>query len=152
METAAGETSGSLNLTLSAPAPFPSTVSWAITGGTATVGDDYRISAGTTTIPAGRTRSCTAEQRLDGDLDIETDATIEVTITTPTTGITITRPTGTLTNNDTQTQTLRAWGSKSFGQLGLGDTTNRLAPVQVGTDTNWAAITAGAYHTVALRN
>jgi hypothetical protein len=36
--------------------------------------------------------------------------------------------------------TLWAWGNNSVGQLGLGDTTNRLVPTQVGTDTNWRSV------------
>jgi alpha-tubulin suppressor-like RCC1 family protein len=47
--------------------------------------------------------------------------------------------------------TLWAWGANWSGQLGDGTTTNRLAPVQVGTDTHWASVSAGVVHTVALR-
>ena len=36
--------------------------------------------------------------------------------------------------------TLWAWGSNSAGQLGLGDTTLREVPVQVGTDADWTAV------------
>jgi alpha-tubulin suppressor-like RCC1 family protein len=39
---------------------------------------------------------------------------------------------------------LWAWGNNSQGQLGDGTTTDRLIPVQVGTDKSWASITAGA--------
>ena len=39
--------------------------------------------------------------------------------------------------------TLWAWGRNNFGQLGLGDTTNRSSPVQVGALTNWANPTMG---------
>jgi alpha-tubulin suppressor-like RCC1 family protein len=35
---------------------------------------------------------------------------------------------------------LWTWGSNSFGGLGLGDTTNRSSPVQVGTRTAWANV------------
>ena len=40
---------------------------------------------------------------------------------------------------------LYAWGNNGSGQLGLGDTTQRTSPVQVGTDTDWqeAGVTAG---------
>ena len=34
--------------------------------------------------------------------------------------------------------TLWCWGDNTYGQLGLGDTTDRTIPTQVGTDTNWA--------------
>jgi alpha-tubulin suppressor-like RCC1 family protein len=39
--------------------------------------------------------------------------------------------------------TLWSWGSNQFGQAGLGDTTARSSPVQVGADTNWANIAMG---------
>jgi alpha-tubulin suppressor-like RCC1 family protein len=48
--------------------------------------------------------------------------------------------------------TLWAWGYNYFGQLGLGDTTARLSPVQVGTDNIWVAVAAGAYHSIALKS
>lgn len=36
--------------------------------------------------------------------------------------------------------TLWSWGNNSFGQLGLGDTTNRNSPNQIGADSNWVAV------------
>jgi len=39
--------------------------------------------------------------------------------------------------------TLWCWGSNNLGQLGLGDTTNRSSPVQVGTLTNWSKAAGG---------
>ena len=47
--------------------------------------------------------------------------------------------------------TLWAWGCNEYGQLGDGTTTERLAPEQIGTATNWASFAAGSYHTVAVR-
>jgi alpha-tubulin suppressor-like RCC1 family protein len=52
--------------------------------------------------------------------------------------------------------TLWAWGQNNNGQLGLGDTTGRTSPTQVGTDTNWASvstggITAGGNHSLGVR-
>ena len=47
--------------------------------------------------------------------------------------------------------TLWAWGENAVGQLGLGDTIDRSTPVQVGTDTNWKAVSAGGDHTLALK-
>ena len=39
--------------------------------------------------------------------------------------------------------TLWAWGENSWGCLGLGDTTKRSSPTQVGSLTNWASVSAG---------
>jgi alpha-tubulin suppressor-like RCC1 family protein len=40
--------------------------------------------------------------------------------------------------------TLWAWGNNSFGQLGIGNTTNQSSPVQVGSATNWARVWAAS--------
>jgi alpha-tubulin suppressor-like RCC1 family protein len=37
------------------------------------------------------------------------------------------------------------------GQLGLGDTTDRLVPTQVGTDTDWEYGDVGYFHTLGLK-
>jgi len=47
---------------------------------------------------------------------------------------------------------LWTWGRNHQGQLGLGNTTDRNAPVRVGTDTNWVAVAGGNSHSVALRS
>lgn len=47
--------------------------------------------------------------------------------------------------------TLWGWGLNDFYQVGDGTTTNRNAPVQIGTDTNWSKVAAGSYHSVALK-
>ena len=47
--------------------------------------------------------------------------------------------------------TLWAWGFNGSGQLGDGTTTNRNAPVQIGTDTNWKFVTAGGNHSLAIK-
>jgi len=47
--------------------------------------------------------------------------------------------------------TLWAWGNNSYGQLGLGDTTQRTSPTQVGTGTNWASVSAGGFHALAVK-
>jgi alpha-tubulin suppressor-like RCC1 family protein len=48
--------------------------------------------------------------------------------------------------------TLWAWGDNSAGQLGLGETTTTVCvPTEVGSADDWASITCGARHTVALK-
>lgn len=48
--------------------------------------------------------------------------------------------------------TVWAWGWNGSGQLGLGDTTQRLVPVQIPTFTNVVAIAAGTSHSVAVKS
>ena len=46
-----------------------------------------------------------------------------------------------------------AWGINSFGRLGDGTATSRQSPVSVvGGFTNWVQISAGRYHTAAIRS
>jgi alpha-tubulin suppressor-like RCC1 family protein len=46
---------------------------------------------------------------------------------------------------------LYAWGRNADGQLGLGDTTNRSSPVQVGSLTDWKTVVGGFDHTLVLK-
>lgn len=47
--------------------------------------------------------------------------------------------------------TLWMWGQNNNGQLGLGNTTNRSSPVQVGSLTNWRSVSVGSLHTMAIK-
>jgi alpha-tubulin suppressor-like RCC1 family protein len=47
--------------------------------------------------------------------------------------------------------TLWAWGQNNHGQLGLGDTVTRKVHTQVGTDTDWAFISAASFAAGAIK-
>lgn len=47
--------------------------------------------------------------------------------------------------------TIVNWGSNFFNSLGDGGTANNPNPTQVGVDSDWLGITAGAYHTLARK-
>ena len=47
--------------------------------------------------------------------------------------------------------TLWTWGWNIYGELGLGDATDRSSPVQVGALTTWSSVANGSYHTTALK-
>ena len=51
----------------------------------------------------------------------------------------------------TSNGTLWALGYNSYGQLGLGNTTNRSLIVQIGNLSNWSKVNAGTYNTTALK-
>jgi alpha-tubulin suppressor-like RCC1 family protein len=49
--------------------------------------------------------------------------------------------------------TLWSWGSNSnYGELGIEDRVDRSSPTQVGTLANWLKVSAGASHTLAIKN
>ena len=45
-----------------------------------------------------------------------------------------------------------SWGYNNWGQLGLGDTTNRSSPTQVGSDTNWTTLAVGTSMVTAKKS
>lgn len=47
--------------------------------------------------------------------------------------------------------TMWMWGDNTYGQLGIGNTTNNWIPIQVGTASNWKDISCGEGHSVALK-
>ena len=46
---------------------------------------------------------------------------------------------------------LFACGYNAYDQLGLGDTTSRNVPTQVGTATDWSSVAGGYHHSLALK-
>ncbi len=48
--------------------------------------------------------------------------------------------------------TVKSWGYNYYGELGLGDTLDRLSPVQVSGLAGITAVDAGQYHSIALKN
>ncbi|HQF79165.1 MAG TPA: chromosome condensation regulator RCC1, partial [Spirochaetota bacterium] len=49
--------------------------------------------------------------------------------------------------------TLWTWGNNGFGQLGDGTTgSNKSSPVQIGSSTDWASVSCGISHTVAIKS
>ncbi len=47
---------------------------------------------------------------------------------------------------------LWAWGSNIYGQLGDGTNVNiKYSPIQIGSASNWQSVTAGYYHTLAIK-
>ena len=49
-----------------------------------------------------------------------------------------------------QNGTLWSWGYNGSGQLGLGDTNNRISPAQIQGVANWKLFSAGGYHSIAV--
>ncbi len=46
---------------------------------------------------------------------------------------------------------LWAWGANADGQLGVGNTVDRVFPTRIGTLTSWAGVACGANHTIAWK-
>lgn len=47
--------------------------------------------------------------------------------------------------------TIWGWGANSVGQLGIDDTNTPNAPVQIGSDSNWATLDVGESHSLVLK-
>ena len=47
--------------------------------------------------------------------------------------------------------TLWAWGENTYGQLGIGSTADQNVPIQVGSSSDWAAVSAGQNYTIAIK-
>ena len=47
--------------------------------------------------------------------------------------------------------TLWAWGFNTYGQLGIGNTTNQSSPVQIGNLHDWLTASCGGVHTLVLK-
>ncbi|MGB4849840.1 MAG: Calx-beta domain-containing protein, partial [Saprospiraceae bacterium] len=99
---------GPTNLTFTVTRTTNSTadaVDFAITGGTATSGSDYApLAAGTLMFPSGGALSQTITVVVNGDLVIEDNETIIITLSNPVNGGLGTNPgTGTITNDDSGT-------------------------------------------------
>lgn len=43
------------------------------------------------------------------------------------------------------------WGHNANGQLGVGDTTDRSVPAQVGMDTDWKTVSSGTFNSCAIK-
>ena len=50
-----------------------------------------------------------------------------------------------------QNGTLWAWGYNIQGNLGLGDTSYRSSPIQIGISDNWLSVSAGDFHATAVK-
>ena len=48
--------------------------------------------------------------------------------------------------------TLWTWGYNGDGRLGDGTNTTRNVPAQMGTGTNWASVSAGYFHMLAVQS
>jgi hypothetical protein len=146
-------------VTLSEPAPGPLSVVATVAAGTATPGVDFtKTYTKTVSFTPGQTTKTVSVAVLP-DTTHEGDETVTVTLSSPSPGLPIGAGTATVTIRDDDTPppppptdgNLWAWGWNFFGQLGTGDTTDRLTPTQIGTATNWATVTAGSLHTIAVR-
>ena len=149
--------SGTSNLvftvTLSQAASAAVTVNYATSDVTATAGTDYVATSGTVTIPAGSTTG-TFNVVVNGDSTVETDETLRVTLTSPSSNATIatSTATGTITNDDVATlpslsvaNVSKAEGNSGTSNLVFTVTLSQAAaaPVTVNYATSNLTATAG---------
>jgi hypothetical protein len=121
-----GATDLTFVVSLSDPAASPVAVSYATSDGTAQGGSDYQAATGTLNFAPGET-SKTVTVRVNGDLLVEPDETLVVSLANPT-GATLVRSqaTGTMTNDDTpppptsgnvEFRVTNDWGSGFNGEV-----------------------------------
>ncbi|MCA9677197.1 MAG: hypothetical protein KC464_19385, partial [Myxococcales bacterium] len=148
---ASGETSA-LTAQVTGTGAFDDQVTWVITSGGGTLaldggGATYTAPVVTATTVARLTASAVGDPTIT--------ATVTITVTPP--GATAQGPLATVAIGSAALLvrtdgTLWAWGSNQFGQLGTGDTTDHWdAAVPVGVATDWAAVAAGNYFSLALK-
>ena len=108
-EGASGSTTLQFTVSLNNPAPAGgATIDYATSNGTATAGSDYTAASGTLSFSAGET-SKTIDVTVSGEMMVEVDETVIITLSNPTgTSVIIgdTTGTGTITNDDTTTVTI----------------------------------------------
>jgi len=151
--------SGTTNLTYTISRTTNSTASsvdYAITGGTATSGNDYQaFASGTINFTAGGPLTQTITVVINGDNVVEDNETVIVTLSNPTNGaISTATGTGTINNDDAATLTLTGGVAKNEGNSGntaYTFTATLSAPVQggftVAYTTNNGTATAGTDYT-----
>ncbi len=152
------------------------TVDYATSDGTATAGADYTARSGTLHFAAGETTQTILIPILDDGLH-EGPETVNLTLSNPSADVSLgVQSNAVLTILDDERQinigrgqlkaiaagqyhtlalkadgSLWAWGGNWAGQLGDGTMDSRVAPVHVGTDTDWTAVAAGSAHSVGLK-
>ena len=119
-----------------------SSVDYAITGGTATVGSDYAtLTAGTLNFTAGGALTQTITVTVNGDVVVENNETIIITLSNPVSGGIGANPgTGTITNDDTAVLTFSGGGSASESTLNRTVQLSLSAPVQGGFTISYSTV------------
>jgi alpha-tubulin suppressor-like RCC1 family protein len=136
-------------ITLSDVQPGDVTVTWQLTGGTASSPTDVKAipKPKNVKIRAGKVRAF-ASIALYGDVAPEGDEAVELTITAVTGTAAIGKALGTVTlqDDDTLGQTLWSWGQNAGASTGLGtEVGNALVPTQAGTASDWVLVDVGAH-------